>query len=1262
MSYRVTNSMMQSLLLNDMHTNLSKLLDVQQQMSTQRKYQSASDNPNAVTKGMGLETMLAEGEQYIKNLQDAVSWLKFTDSAMGDMNDIFQRMRELTITAGNGALEGVDLEAVATELEQLREELRTYANATIAGEYLFAGLKTGTTPFTVGAGGEIVYAGNDYSVQWEFSRREVGKVSVGGREIFPQDEVTHSLKGIELPLDFEWTGRNEILEFKVGWQTVKVRIPERWTDEIPDGVADSTDYNRYRDPGEALDGYSLQEIADLINNSTEMGDVGKLLKATVVTDNERNVQYLKIQSHTGEAVSLTSWPETDAVALAQGIKGAAYGPTGRTAGGDGKISLRFDDETVYTVDVAKGETLEQVADKLNNLPEGRVWAAYRKDAAGNEWIDIVSRDPGKYFNMEATGGAAELFSPELATANSQVVSGNHVLNTNSIANFTSAYDGSFRFTINNRTYDIAIPAGATLTSIETAIEALTDPGGTALFSVDITGDRLAIESLQGHAFEAVATGGMTPFLSDGASLMSGGTKDKTGNYLLETAPVPADFAVTGDGALYYEYKGQRYWVPLAVSDDLDAVKAKLEASFTANGIAGSVTVVDGVDADGNPVKSLAIATDERIRLGGFGSGASVVGTYSVGTTPIETNADHTHIGFAAMMGMETSVSSTEIPVDAAPWDTTGSPLHIKFVSGTNVGEIYIEDNANLTLDEIAKRINSVCGSWLQAVVETDSPDGTNPSADPLNNSGDNLEGGTQRLVLRTLDGSPFAVYDGPGKDAANPAGDYAQMLGINTASMGNSTLAGGEVVYPSAGAGSFFDDNMPAILEVTVGERTYEVKVCRNNCGDAERVAAAIVRQVNEQYGGTLLSWDGNDIKNSTNPNDAGTFALFAVTGEPLRIVDKGYGDPRFTEYTGGVASQLGMAAGITSSVPLTDASTPGPGTMRIGTPGHTVDIPVLAGDTVQDIANRIRDYAGDWLDVSFYDANIDTPGGDVTLSIAAKDGSAVSVLDVTGSAASNMGLDTGLVGGDVSGLNFGTALDDTNGVLTITVNGASHTIDLYDADGTPPGPTVHSIEDLADMINTRFQGQDIRAEVLVTKDAAGNITGKQLALWSPKGYTFEIAGNGAGATDSPAIFGFAAGNTQSPNPSGSGPYNQVVTHRTGTNQKKTDFFGVLDNLINCVKGGNVDGISDTMIGQLDNWMGTLLKCRAQVGALTNRYTTTESRLTSNNTGYEELHTNTVGIDLAEVITEYEMASSIYEASLAAIARIMQPTLLDFLR
>jgi flagellar hook-associated protein 3 FlgL len=128
------------------------------------------------------------------------------------------------------------------------------------------------------------------------------------------------------------------------------------------------------------------------------------------------------------------------------------------------------------------------------------------------------------------------------------------------------------------------------------------------------------------------------------------------------------------------------------------------------------------------------------------------------------------------------------------------------------------------------------------------------------------------------------------------------------------------------------------------------------------------------------------------------------------------------------------------------------------------------------------------------------------------------------------------------------------------------------------------------------------------------------------------------------------------------GPFNQLTTTRTGNNVKNIDFFGVMDQLISAVEGGDVDGISDIMLGKLNNWLNTLLKTRAQVGALTNRYTTTESRYVSNNTNYTELHSQTVGVDLAETITQYEMASSIYEASLASIARIMQVTLLDFLR
>jgi len=1254
MTYRVTNSMMQMLMLNDMHNNLSKLIDIQQQLSSQRKYSSASENPNAVTKGMGLDTSITEGLQYISNLRDAKSWLKFTDDALGQMNDTFQRIRELTLQAGNGAYEGVDLEAIAVELKQLQEAMRSYANATIGSEYLFAGLKTGDIPFGLGPNGEVVYNGNNYELYWEFSRQQTGQVSLSGRDVFPLDETTNYLKGVEVPIGFQWSGRSEILEFTVGWQTVKVLIPEQWTDELQNGLDNPTDYNRYRDPGELGEGYTLDEIAALINNSKDMGDVSRLLKATVVKDYDSGTQYLQIQSLTGEPVQLTSWPEEDANPIAEGVKGAAYGPLNRVASADGELVFRFSDNSVYSIDVEKGESLQDIAAKINAMPDGKMWAAYKTDGA-SEWIDVVSRTPGDYFMLTATGGAANLFVKQQTTASSAMVQGNAVLTTSAF-NVSQPYAGIAPgvLTINRGTEVIAINVnvGDTMTNIAGAINAYAASGLSA--SINASG-ALEIVSAEG-AFDVIATGGLTALFSAGASANSSASPNSSGKYTLETGELADNFELGGAGALSFLYNGKEYWIDLAGCTTLEDAANELNNALGGIIPGFNASIKTGLAADGASQSQwlLIEAEGKPFTLSGYGEGAAVLASHTTGSASIYTNNDHTHIGFAAMMGVETALKSAEYAVGASLGDTTasGEALHLVFVNGSKTSEVFINDSANLTLEELAKRINSVCGSWLEAVVETDEPDGSDPFADPLNNSGDNSENATQRLVLRTLDGSAFAVYDGPGKTVggtAYAAGSYAADLGVCTALTGTSTNAGGAVLYPSDGPG-VFDENIPALLEVKVGERTFQVKVCKNNCGTAELVAAAIVRQVNEQYGGTLLAWSGNDI-DPTNP-DAGTFALYTTTGEPLRITDKGYGDPRFSEYTGGVAMQLGIAAGITSSQASDTATAATAGTIRISTAGRTIDIPVLQGETLQVIANRIRDYAGDWLDVSFTDSNLAVSGGTVQMSIAAKDGSAVSALDVRGTVAADFGFDTGLVGDNM--LGWTPSADDT---LTITVNGASHTIDLWDGESAAAGPVVHSPEELADLINTRFQGQDIVAEVLVTKDASGNITGKQLAIWSPKGYTFEISGTGG----IPMDIGFAQGQTSSSH-GGSGPYNQNIAIRTGNNQKQIDFFGVMDNLINTVEGGNVDGISDVMIGQLDNWMNTLLKNRALAGALINRYSMTESRLITNNTGYDEIRTNTVGIDLAEVITQYEMASGVYEASLAAIARIIQPSLLDFLR
>ncbi|MDR0764876.1 MAG: flagellar hook-associated protein FlgL [Synergistaceae bacterium] len=1290
MTYRVTNGMMRSLMLNDMHTNLNKLLDIQQQLSTQKKYQYASQNPNAVTKGMNLETMMAETDQYISNLQSAVSWLKFTDDALSDMNDLFVRIRELAVQGGDGALESADRDAIGKELREIKDALLSTANSAMGGNYIFAGLKTGTAPFTVGPNGDIVYNGGDYALNWEFARQQTGKVSLTGREVFPLDETTNRLVGIETAMDFTWTGRSEILEFKVGSGTVKVRIPEKWTDEMANGVTDTADYNRYRDPGEPLEGWSLDEIADMINGSTEMGDVSKLLKATVVKDFDRGVQYLQIQSLTGEPVRLTSWPETDPINVSKGIKGAAYGDPGRVASSDGTVTIRFGDNSIYSIDVEKDDTLEDIADKLNSLQDGKIWASYKSDGT-NEWIDVVARNPDDSFTITTTGGATQFFATQQATVQSQKEGGVQTVKSFAFSstptNFETLSDGVITIEQGYNVFKIPIPQSSDMNGIVSAISAYKSGNPNFGLNASVAANGALVitaDTADGEAFSVTADGGLVPLFSDGVHASSNGQANSDGKYTAETAPLAMDFELEAgkEGALAFEYGGKKYWLDLTetgslkLEDEDNADIADKLQSFldTISGLNATVTVQRGLNDDGEETQWLLIETASGpFKLSGFKGAADatdIARDFVVGSRDIVENADHTHIGFAAMMQMETALKSVEIPVSASGWNTTApdKAVHLNFVSGNKTAEVFIADDPSLTLDKLAARINSVCGDWLQAVVETDGADGTAPFLDPLGNSGENAEGATKRLILRTVDGEPFAVYDGLGKTGA-PAGDYAAQLGIGTAltienkdlwdTNADAPLATGEG-YPSDGTG-FFEENMPAILKVTVGDREFEVKVCKNNRYNGKLVAEAIRDQVNEQYGGKLLGV-GESISPSGN-HDKDTYSVYALSGEPLRVVDAAYGDPRFSEYTGGIATQLGINAGITATTPMVDTDTFGPGLIRISTPGRSIDVPVLAGENLQTIANRIRDYAGSWLDVSFSDSDIVDPnnivgtGGTVRLAIAAKDGSAVSVFDVNGSAAKTMGLDTGLVGtDDLKNFNFSALAPDST--LTITVNGAAHTIDLWDSNSSPPGPVVSSVEELADMINTRFQGQDIRAEVLVSKDATGAVTEKRLAIWSPKGYNFELSGTG----DIPVALGFTPGeNTASNDHGNGGPFNQNVTYRTGNNTYDIDFFGVMDNLINTVEGGNVDGLSDTILSQLDSWFSTLLKCRAQEGALTNRYETAVYRMTSNNTSYTDLYTQTVGIDLAEAFTNFEMSASVYQATLAAIAQMLQPSLLNFL-
>lgn len=86
------------------------------------------------------------------------------------------------------------------------------------------------------------------------------------------------------------------------------------------------------------------------------------------------------------------------------------------------------------------------------------------------------------------------------------------------------------------------------------------------------------------------------------------------------------------------------------------------------------------------------------------------------------------------------------------------------------------------------------------------------------------------------------------------------------------------------------------------------------------------------------------------------------------------------------------------------------------------------------------------------------------------------------------------------------------------------------------------------------------------------------------------------------------------------------------------------------------------LVGEIDTAHENILGMRADVGARYNYVELAINRLTNEHTGFTKLMSENEDIDMAEVIMNLKNEENVYSASLAAGARVIMPSLVDFLR
>lgn len=164
--------------------NYSNATRTQEQISTGNRILTPADDPVASVRLLQLEQQQNVLSQYNSNLTAAKNSLTQEEVTLNSVNTVLQRVRELAVQAGNGALDPQDRKAIAAELGEREDELLSLMNTRNArGEYLFSGFQGKTQPFVL-EDGKYVYNGDDGQRNLQIASSLNIPISDNGKSIF----------------------------------------------------------------------------------------------------------------------------------------------------------------------------------------------------------------------------------------------------------------------------------------------------------------------------------------------------------------------------------------------------------------------------------------------------------------------------------------------------------------------------------------------------------------------------------------------------------------------------------------------------------------------------------------------------------------------------------------------------------------------------------------------------------------------------------------------------------------------------------------------------------------------------------------------------------------------------------------------------------------------------------------------------------------------------------------------------------------------
>ena len=154
-----------------------------EKVTTGKEVNRPSDNPIAMSNILGYRSTISSLEQYETNIERGNSWLRYTEAALTQAEDLVKSAHTLAVQMSTGTNEA-QLEIIAPQVRQIAEQLLQVTNTSLSGKFLFSGHKTETLPFTMDADLNVTYHGDNNKIKYSVDETTDVAVNITGHETF----------------------------------------------------------------------------------------------------------------------------------------------------------------------------------------------------------------------------------------------------------------------------------------------------------------------------------------------------------------------------------------------------------------------------------------------------------------------------------------------------------------------------------------------------------------------------------------------------------------------------------------------------------------------------------------------------------------------------------------------------------------------------------------------------------------------------------------------------------------------------------------------------------------------------------------------------------------------------------------------------------------------------------------------------------------------------------------------------------------------